>query len=1308
MAFINLHQHSEYSNASTVLDSTIKIEQVAPTAFELGWSGVALTDHNIMGGHLRFLNSVKDIREAGEQALKENPNDREAQRAANFKGVLGTEVYLSKEGQSRETHQKGDRFYHFVLLAKDRTGWEQLNKLSQLSWGRFYKSGRVNRMPNYISDLQSVIGANPGHVIGTSACLGSYLGSVIQEFAVATGKERETLKENILGFIYTMKDIFGDDFYLELQPNQDPEQLTYNNGLVAFAEYTDTKFIVALDAHYRFEKDRKVHSAYLNSQDGVERETDRFYKYTYMMEEGAIKDFLETHLPEEVTREAIDRTMEIYEKIEVYDITHSPIIPQVPFRDEEKWSSVIYKYDEYEYFKRFSHSNQNDKFLLYQVIVGLEDKIEKGWLEAKTALPRLNEELQQIYEVSLKLGQDMSTYFTTFQAMIDEIWKVSIVAPGRGSAGAFLLNFVLNITQINPLLYDFPLKRFLAAEKVSLADIDIDASSSKKDEILQSLTEWGLTFNTDMFSIATYGREKSKSALLTAARGLEYDPSEALYWASLIPSSRGFLWSLHEAYYGNEEDKSPVPEFVKEMNNNPDVWEVAQGIENLINKRSSHAAGVVFCNNFEFYKNTSLMKTPSGAWITQYDLEDLEHLGPTKYDLLSTKAVDAIQTELLLLAENGYIDWEGTLRATYDKYLHPTKLDYDDPRMWELINKKEVLSLFQFLDAPSGIQAIDLIQPTSLEELADINSVLRLMAADGRETPLNVYKKRKADPWLWYSEMDLVGLNKDEVSILESHVGSTKGMCITQEQLMALVQDPRISNFTFSEADMVRKVIGKKQMKKIPAVHSKFLKQGKEAGNREVFMNYIWNELFAVQLGYAFSIIHTISYSIIALQETHLNVHYPPIYWATARLLVEAGSIDFMEEDLELFRYDDEDEEAEGEGDEKKKKTVNYFKVSAAMGEIRSFGVGIKPPDINKSSLSFRADPEENVIYFGLKGITQVGDPVIRTIMENRPYSGLEDFMEKVSPNVTQITNLIKAGAFDAFGDRQEQLKTYCEWRADTKKDLNLRNMSMLVKQNLIPEELEFEKQVFRYNNHIRKLYLEDGVLTIPPEDAEFLNYFGFTEIRSQDGFDVIQEPEWKRFYNSHMDNVRAWIKQNKEDLLEEVNNRAVAETIEKYAKGNIAEQEMASLGYYYSFHELDTPEYKKWLQDLGVANFHSLPEDPVVEKEWQGRKIFELSRIAGTSIGRDKQKNLVGLETPSGFIKVKFYRSQFLKYDKQIRTDFGTEKSWFGRGQKLLLTGYRSGDQFIVKTYKNHPYGNPIYKFNEPGSLIAERIVEE
>lgn len=809
MAFVNIHQHSSYSNASTVLDSIIKVEDIAPTAFDLGWSGVALTDHNIMGGHLKFLKSVEQLREEGEKELAVNPNSRDAQRKANFKPMLGAEIYLAQEGQSKETHEKGDRFYHFLLVAKDRTGWEQLNKLSQLSWDRMYIMG-ITRMPNYITDLQKVIGEDKGHIIATSACLGSPLGQYMLELGRATDEDEiERLQGQIFGFIETMKDIFGDDFYLEIQPNQHEDQIIYNEGLVAFAEATDTKLVVALDAHYRFEEDREIHKAYLNSQGGVERETDQFYSYTYMMTEKVIRDFLAPHLEQESIDEAVESTMEIYDKVEFYDIRHSPIIPRIPFEDEDKWVDVIHRYDDWEYFKKLSNSNNNDRFLIYRTIIGLDDKIEKGWLTEDEALPRLNEELQQVYEVSQKLETDMSTYFTTFEALVREIWNISIVAPGRGSAGAFLLNYVLDITQVNPLPFDFPLRRFLAAEKVSLADIDIDSSSSKKNEILEHLTEWGLSFDTDMFGIATYGTEKSKSAIQTAARGLGYETEDGLYWGSLVPATRGQLWTLDEAYYGNGEDKKPVKEFVVEMNNNPKVWAIAREIEGLINQRSSHAAGVVFANDLEFFKNTSVMRTPSGMWVTQFDLDDLEPLGPTKYDLLSTKAIDAIQAELLLLVDHGYLEWQGSLKETYDKYLHPAKLDFTDPRIWEKINKKEVLNLFQFLAAQSGIQAIDMIQPTTLEELATINSVMRLMSADGRETPLNVYKHRKENPRLWYQEMNEVGLVPNEVKILERHVGNSRGMCVDQEQLMALVQDPEISNFTFTEADTVRKVIGR-------------------------------------------------------------------------------------------------------------------------------------------------------------------------------------------------------------------------------------------------------------------------------------------------------------------------------------------------------------------------------------------------------------------------------------------------------------------------------------------------------------------
>lgn len=450
------------------------------------------------------------------------------------------------------------------------------------------------------------------------------------------------------------------------------------------------------------------------------------------------------------------------------------------------------------------------------------------------------------------------------------------------------------------------------------------------------------------------------------------------------------------------------------------------------------------------------------------------------------------------------------------------------------------------------------------------------------------------------------------------------------------------------------------------------------------------------------SMIHTVSYSIIALQETHLNVHYPPIFWATARLLVEASSIDFMEEDLEFLKTEEEEEV-----EEKQEKNVNYFKMSAAMGETRSFGVKILPPDINKSTFSFRPSVEENAIYFGLKGISRIGGPIIREIIANRPYTSMEDFLSKVKVNVTQATNLIKAGAFDSLGDRTELLHNYCKNRAAVKTTLNLRNMNLLINSNLIPEDLKFYADLFRFNKYIKGFEM-GGYYHLNDEDKRFLEHFLFNEIQWIDGKEVVSPALWKKFYEKNMDVIRAWIKENMTELLDKVNSSAIQAELDKYAKGNIAKHEMEALNYYYSYHELDTPEYKTWLDSLGVVQFNSLPEQPEVEQIWNGRKIFKLYRIAGTSIGRDKAKHIAGIEGTSGFFKAKFYRSQFLKYDKQIRENGRTEKSWFGKGQKLLLTGYRAGDQFIVKSYKNHKYGNPIYRFEEPRQLIATRLGED
>lgn len=417
-----------------------------------------------------------------------------------------------------------------------------------------------------------------------------------------------------------------------------------------------------------------------------------------------------------------------------------------------------------------------------------------------------------------------------------------------------------------------------------------------------------------------------------------------------------------------------------------------------------------------------------------------------------------------------------------------------------------------------------------------------------------------------------------------------------------------------------------------------------------------------------------------------------------------------MEEDLEFLTEEvseDEEEEAVLTEDEKKGKSVNYFKMSAAMGEVRSFGVKILPPNINKSSFSFRADVEENAIYFGLKGISRVGDNIIREIISKRPFTGLQDFLDRVKVNKIQATMLIKAGAFDTFGDRSKMLYHYCESVADTKKTLNMRNMQMLVEQGFIPEEMKYYSQLFRFNKYLRANAKYGDMFVVQPQDAEFLTYFNFNKISIVEGSETFSESDWKRHYDKEMLPMKEWIKSNLETLLDEVNEKAIQTLVKKYAKGNIAKQEMEALSYYYSYHELSEPEYSGWLNELDVVNFFDLPEEPIVDYEKNGRKYFRLYRIAGTSIGRDKMKHIVGLETVDGFLKAKLYRSTFLKFDKQIKLEGMRESSWFGKGEKLLLTGYRSGDQFIVKTYYGHRYGQAIYKITAPGQIMSTRLGE-
>ena len=274
--------------------------------------------------------------------------------------------------------------------------------------------------------------------------------------------------------------------------------------------------------------------------------------------------------------------------------------------------------------------------------------------------------------------------------------------------------------------------------------------------------------------------------------------------------------------------------------------------------------------------------------------------------------------------------------------------------------------------------------------------------------------------------------------------------------------DENICNFTLAEANAARKVVGKKQMSKIPELRDKVLTQAKSP----CLGNYVWTCGIGPQMGYSFSIIHALAYSFIGFQTMFIATKWNPIYWNTACLIVNSGSLE---------EEDDFEEDDDGNIVQKKEKATDYSKIAKALGDIIARGIRISLVDINKSNYSFEPDAENNEILFGMKALSNVGGPVIDQIIANRPYSGIADFMAKCPLNKSAMISLIKAGAFDKLETewgkelniepRMVVMTYYLSKVCEAKKKLTLQNFNGLVQHDLIPEELDFQKRTFNRHN---------------------------------------------------------------------------------------------------------------------------------------------------------------------------------------------------------------------------------------------------
>lgn len=473
----------------------------------------------------------------------------------------------------------------------------------------------------------------------------------------------------------------------------------------------------------------------------------------------------------------------------------------------------------------------------------------------------------------------------------------------------------------------------------------------------------------------------------------------------------------------------------------------------------------------------------------------------------------------------------------------------------------------------------------------------------------------------------------------------------------------------------------------------------------------------------------------------NLAYHFPLIFWNCACLISDAGNAEISEDEDEYADcadcieeiYDDftdfgaEDEEDEDDEDEektvadkkkKKTKSANYGKIASAIGKIKAEGVEVAPPDINKSTFTFSPDVEHNTIRYGLSGITKVGEEVVKSIMENRPYNSINDFLAKVKVNKPQMVNLIKSGAFDSFGDRYEIMKDYIALISDAKKRITLQNMKMLCDFGLIPEEYDLQRRVYNFNKYLKKMKFESYYLL----DEVAMNFYEknfdvdklVVSAEAESGFAILQT-KWDKIYQSHMDIIRPWVKKNSDVLLKQVNDRLMSEMWDKYALGSLSKWEMDSVSFYSHPHELEGVD----LTQRAVVNLNDVPEEPVIERvvPIKGRQVplYRLYRIAGTILDKDKTKKTITLLTTDGVITVKIYGQVFSYYDKQIsaRGADGVkhviERSMLARGNKVIVTGIRQTDGFLAKKYSRTPYHlvEQIIEINEDGSVItkAERM---
>ncbi|MBD3841641.1 MAG: DNA polymerase III subunit alpha [Campylobacterales bacterium] len=802
--FTHLHLHTEYS----MLDGANKIKPLAAKIKELGMSSVAMTDHGNMFGAIDFYNTM---------------------RKEGIKPIIGMEAYIhnSEDIGDKSTKQR----FHLCLYAKNEVGYKNLMYLSSQAYMYgFYYYPRINKQ---------LLKDNAEGLVCTAACLQGEI-----NWHLNTNNERN-LKNGAKGYekakeiALEYKEIFGDDFYLEIMRHGIHDQHFIDKQIIKLSLETGIKIVATNDTHYTNATDAEAHEAFMCIA------MNKLYDDPNRMRHSVHEFYVKS--PQEIARlyadipEAISNTQEIVDKCNLEIKLGNPTPPNFKFTREK---AAIHGLNLPEPHLEYSMANDSVLFI-HECKMGLEER-----------LLHVDESLHNEYRKRLQVEIDIINNMK-FPGYMLIVWdfvayaksKDIPVGPGRGSAAGSLVAYALKITDIDPIPYGLLFERFLNPERVSMPDIDMDFCQSRRGEVIDYVVQkYG---RANVAQIITFGKLLAKGVIRDVARVLDMPYSQADAMAKLIPDELGI--NLRDSW----EKEPKLKELCESDPKAARVWQYALALEGLNRNAGTHAAGVVISNE-PLWKKTPLFK-PSGidTIATQYNGKYIEDVDLIKFDFLGLKTLTVIEGANQLIEKR------------HGKRINFIEEDINDKGVYELIQTGHTIGLFQI--ESSGMQ--DLAKRLKPSGFEDVIAMLALYRPGPMESGmLEDFIDRK------HGRAQISYFYDEFVEPLKPILEPTYGVIVYQEQVMQIVQT--IGGFSLGGADLVRRAMGKKIKEEMDKLKGEFADGGVNLGYQKPHCEELF-DLIVKFAGYGFNKSHSAAYALITFYTSYLKKYYPTEFMAS-------------------------------------------------------------------------------------------------------------------------------------------------------------------------------------------------------------------------------------------------------------------------------------------------------------------------------------------------------------------------------------------------------------------------------------------